>query len=133
MYICNRAKIQCIRVSMLKKVYFVFHTTHKTIDAEAVLRVNAIDYLTTAIPKSIESGCTIALCMDEKSADAALDELAKSGQAPERVYDENWQLKNGPDSSTGRREIRGPATSVSRLDRISSAAVPSSCQLRRLT
>jgi cysteine desulfurase len=86
-------------------VNFIFHTTRQTIKAEEVLRRNSIDYMTTAIPKSIALGCTIALVLDESQAKIAEEKLTESSQLPEKIFDEKWQPKSGGASAAGSDDI----------------------------
>jgi len=73
--------------------------------AEAVLRAERIDYLTTPIPKDMAAGCTIALMLDRAAADTAVQKLIVSNLPPEKVCDANWRPLSAPQPAAGAAEL----------------------------
>lgn len=64
----------------------IFHSIHRVMKAEKILKDAAITMLLIPAPRQISSDCGLALRFSEEDAEKVLDLLAAQGFPPSEVY-----------------------------------------------
>lgn len=70
----------------MAKVYLVFHSTHETLKAEALLQAAGLPCKVVMKPTAIRLDCGLAVRTDEATRPAAEEALGGAGVKPRGVF-----------------------------------------------